>query len=202
MDFGLLGSLLFAGSGSIVDALLMPRLPGGWLRSEIWCNISGDIGIGARVKQYGVIDIPRRLLPRIKNNFFKRIVRMQSSNDPFDRIVKQDRTDTYDLRKFEMMRVVKERLELTNWFALVIKNCPATANPARIDDGAAFNQRSRLRLNFLLNLTTETIGITKADLQFGLFVLRQIADVRFAHNCRCKWRFTCGLKTVDVINNA
>src|SRR5260370_18934317 len=136
---------------------------------------------------------------------------MQGGDDSAGRIVKQNRTDTDGHAILEIMRVIEERFVLADRLAFVVEDRPTASHPPRIYRHAIRYQWPRLGLNLLLDLAAETVGITEADLQLALLVLRQIADVGFTCDGCCKNRFPRGrviwigsaglLKTVEVIND-
>ena len=54
-----------------------------------------DVIVCLGVTRDGVVDVISRLLPRIEDDFFPGVIRVQRGDDPFDGIVEQDRADPY-----------------------------------------------------------------------------------------------------------
>ena len=57
---------------------------------------------------------------------------MECSNDAFDRIVEQNRTNTDSLIKLEVIVSAEKRLVSPGRLALVIKDKPAASYPAKV----------------------------------------------------------------------
>src|SRR6266404_5419211 len=55
--------------------------------------------------QHRVVDVPRFLSPRIEDNLFPSVVRMQRGNDSFDWIIEDYRADTDTDIELEAMRI-------------------------------------------------------------------------------------------------
>ena len=74
----------------------------------------------------------------------------------------------------------EERLVLADRLALVVEDRPAAADPARLDDWPAVDQRPRLGLDLLLDLAAEAVGVGEAVLDLGLLAGAEIGVVRLA----------------------
>src|SRR3954468_4755830 len=126
--------------------------------------------------------------PWIENDLLPRLVWMQRRDDAAGRVVEQDRAHANLAAEPEVVGIVEKRFVLPDRFALVVEDRPAGADPARVGDRTAIDERSRLGGNLVLNLAAEPVGITEADAKPGLFTRQQIADVRFARNRRAERR--------------
>src|SRR5205085_9796676 len=107
------------------------------------------------VKSRHIVHIVGDLLPGIKDSFLVCVIRIQRGNDTLDGIVEQNRTDTNLFPELKMMIHAKERLVLTNGFAFVIEDGPATADPARRTNDII--DLLRLGLNLFLDFTPKPI---------------------------------------------
>src|SRR5436190_11285015 len=153
------------------------------------------------IKRDGVVEVVARLLPRVEHDVLIRMVGMKCCNDPLDWVVEQDWAHTHLVAKLEIVRVIKERLILADGFALVVENRPAAADPARINHRITLDHRTWFRLNFLLDLTPKTVGITQTDLDFGRLTLLQITDMGLTRQSGSKRRLSGALITVKIIDN-
>ena len=198
MGCGAGGSVALVLPECTADALLMPGLPVVRLALEVGGDIAADVGIAARVaglliaRRTGVVDIPGGLLPGIENHFLVSVVRVQRGDNALGRVVEQDRADAGLHAIFEVMRGAEERLVLTDRLALVIEDGPAAADPAWIDQGAAFHHGSGLGLNLLLNLAAEAVRVGEAELDFagscdgsGALACVSRASVTAQAGCHC-----------------
>jgi len=123
--------LLLLDTKAAVDALFIPsgRILSGGDSSEK----SPHIWIIDRVYCDCVIWIVRGLLPRIKDNLLKGVVRAQSGNHAFNRIIEGGCTNSNLHGKLKVVRPAEELLILSDGFALVIEDGLATAYPAHIN---------------------------------------------------------------------
>src|SRR5690606_23859120 len=97
-----------------------------------------------------IIRVIRDLMPGIKIGLVVSVVWIKCRDNPLQRIVEQNRADADHIAEFELMRIIEERLILTNGLALVVVYGPARADPPRINYWTAINQGSCFCLNFLL----------------------------------------------------
>src|SRR5882724_6310861 len=100
------------------------------------------------------------------------------------------------------LALAEERFVLSDRFALVVKDCPAAADPTRIDVRAAFHQWSRLCLNLFLDLPSKAIGVGEADLNLRLLGSLQVADMCFARERDCERRLAIILETIQIVDDA
>src|SRR4051812_11532316 len=119
----LLGRCLLSRTQLPLRALSVPGRQIVPLRKPL--KISADVWVVARIRdQDRVVDVPAELAPRPEHGLLIRVVRMQCGDDPFDRIVEQNRANTNRAREFEEMAGCEEGLELLDWLAFVVKNGP------------------------------------------------------------------------------
>ena len=169
------------------DALRVPGLPGrrGW-RLEVLGDVAADVGVGARVaglgvaRRAGVVDVVGGLLPGVEHHLLVGVVRVQRGDDALGRVVEQHRADADRDAELEAVGGAEERLVLADRLALVVEDGPAAADPARVDHGAAFDQRPGLGLDLLLDLAAEAVGVGEAELDLQALRRQRGADVGFA----------------------
>ena len=110
-------------------------------------------------------------MPGIEDDLFVGVVGMDGGDDALNRVVTQDRADADLHAELELVplrwELAEERLVLADRLALVVEDGPAAAHPARIDDRAAVDHRSRLGLDLLLDLAAEAVGVAEADLELA-----------------------------------
>src|SRR5919112_1273474 len=153
----------------------MPRWQVG-SRRQVRCAVGIDeeplhISIAPEIEGDGVVDVVRRLLPGIGDDFLPGMIRVQRRDDALERIVEQDGADTdlnTELESVAFLRELAEkRLVLADGFSLVVEDGPAAAYPAQVDVWPAFDQRPRLGLELFLDLAPKAVGVGKADLDIG-----------------------------------
>src|SRR5581483_282284 len=91
------------------------------------------IRVGFWAKQYVVVYIPRGLFPGIKQRFLVGMIRMKGRYNALCRVIEKDRANAYRHSEFEMMGYAEKRLVFAYGLTFVVKNGPATSDPARID---------------------------------------------------------------------
>ena len=138
----------------------------------------------------GVVDVLGRLLPRVEDDLFPGVVRVQRGDDPLDRIVEQDRADA-GVRHLALEFVTMGRLKKGSYWLtglpLLLNTVQPAADPARgVSACTALSLASRTSprlifaaghrrlgtrvagfgLDLLLDLAAEAIGVGEADAGF------------------------------------
>ena len=222
---------LFRGSLFMWPQLtVLPRLmPGGEvLRIRQAGKESLDVIVCLGVTRDGVVDVIRRLLPRIEDDFFPGVIRVQRGDDPLDRIVEQDGADAgvrHLALFFVEMGRAEEGLVLPDRLAFVVEHRAPAADPAlrRIGlhgfavgvahqraglhiaagerhVGAALRCVATFGLDLLLDLAAEAVRVGEADLDFRLCAAG-VGEVRLPRQRGGERRLAATLVAVEVVDN-
>ena len=113
-------------------------------------------------RQHCVIDIPRPLLPGIKNDFLIGVVGMERTDHALGRIIEHRGTYAVWLKTIAVMRA-EERLKLPHRFPFVVVHRRPGADPAWL---CRFG-RIRLGLHFRLRYAAKAVRVGEGVLDFG-----------------------------------
>src|SRR5262249_20733203 len=151
------------------DALLIPGLPRVGLCFEILRHIASDVRVCAGVAGFNavcgdrVVHVISFLPPRREYDLLISVVWVDRGDEAFERVVEQDRADADLNAEFKLVplicKLAEEWLILADGLTFVVEDGPAAADPTRVDDRPALDQRPGLGLNLLLNLPTEAVRV-------------------------------------------
>src|SRR5207249_500000 len=125
------------------------------IMSNIWIELRIERRGPGIVRRFSrVVNIPRSLLPSSEQHLIVGMIRIQCHNEPSHRIVKQNPANASFTVELKIISVAKKRFILSDRFALVVKDGPATAYPARPS-----NFSTCLSFNLPLYLSPKTVSV-------------------------------------------